>query len=83
MTTTEPRTAPVPVLTPDRLARLGAALSDAIAYREPDPGGCPDCAWSGTDEDEAAGELCANHQADLDQATSYAELARELGIEEQ
>lgn len=75
-TTREPAVAPAPALTPDRLAVLGAVFADAISHREPSPDGCTDC-------DEDTGALCADHEADLDQATSYAELARELGIEEQ
>jgi hypothetical protein len=60
------------ILSPAGLACLAAALTDAIAQREPS-GFCIDC--------ESDGSLCADHAGDLDLASDYAALARELGIE--
>jgi hypothetical protein len=60
-------------LTAAHLAILGAALADAIEYRQPN-GDCVAC------ESHADG-LCGDHSADLDLADSYFELARRLGIE--
>jgi hypothetical protein len=60
------------ILSPAGLACLAAALTDAIAQREPS-GFCIDC--------ESDGSLCADHAGDLDLASDYAALAAELGIE--
>lgn len=73
-TTREPRAAPTAVLTPDRLARLGAVFADAIAYRQPS-GDCTGCA-------DDPGGLCGDHAADLGEAEDHARLRDELGIEE-
>lgn len=72
--TAEPAPAPAAVLTPDRLSLLAAVFADAIEHRYPATG-CTDC-------DEETGELCGDHQADLEKADAYCDLRDELGIEE-
>lgn len=46
----------------DYLGTVLNALDDAIEYREPDNGSCPDC---------TTGQMCADHAGDKEAADEY------------